>query len=133
MGSVEIKSCYDSTALTLTALGDDFGELAFSAELSGAPFNGLVRSSTWHNGPPTLLFQELARDWQGWNGKKEWAALEGELRLTATCDSGGHIALTVHLSQQSGDFTASATIWLEAGQLDQVFQRVNAVLPTERR
>jgi len=133
MGSVEIKSCYDSTTLTLTVLGDEFGETGFSAEISGAPFNGAVRSSTWHNGPPTLLFQELAQDWKGWRGEKEWAALEGELRLTATCDSRGHIALAVYLSEQSGDFTASATIWLEAGQLERVFQRVNAVLPTERR
>ena len=133
MSSVEIKSCYDSTTLIFTLLGDDHGETAFSAEISNAPFNGRVESSTWHVGPPTLLFQEMARDWKGWSGKKEWAALEGELRLTATSDSSGHITVAVYLSYQSGDFTASATISLEAGQLDRVYSNINAVLPTGGR
>src|SRR6476620_9522100 len=131
MSSVEIKSCYDPTTLTLTLLGDDCGEIAFSAAISNAPFNGGVESSTWHVGPATLLFQEMARDWKGWGGKKEWRALEGELRLTATCDSCGNITLAVHLSRESGGFTASATISLEAGQLDRVFNEINAVLPTD--
>ena len=133
MPSVEIKSCCDPTTLTFTRLGDDHGELAFSAQISCAPFNGCVESSTWHVGPPTLLFQEMARDWKGWRGKKEWQALAGELRLTATCDSRGHIALAVHLSRDSGEFTASATIALEAGQLDRIYNEIDAVLPVNRQ
>ena len=112
-------------------LSRDSEQTAFSAEISNAPFIGQIDSSTYFCGPPTILFQEMARDWKGWPGTKEWRALDGELSITASSDSVGHITLITEMSYQSGDFLLSATITLEAGQLEQVFRAVNSLLPLD--
>jgi hypothetical protein len=47
--------------------------------------------------PPADLFEDIARNWQGWSGPKRWAAGEGEYSLSATSDSTGHITLVAEL------------------------------------
>ena len=83
-------------------------------------FFGRVIVSTYHSGPPSLLFEELARQWRGWEREKQWAALEDELRLTATCDHTGHITLKVILrdSGHANGWRLNASLELEAGQLE---------------
>ncbi|MEO8002398.1 MAG: DUF6228 family protein [Arenimonas sp.] len=131
MQSIDIKSCDDATTLTFTLLSSDSEQIAFSAQISGAPFVGQVDSSTYFCGPPTLLFQEMARDWRGWSGTKEWRALDGELSIVASSDSLGHVTLITEMSYQSRNFTLSAKLILEAGQLDQVLRAVNSIMPLD--
>jgi len=69
---------------------------------------------------PTKLFEEMASEWQGWKGEKNWGSLEGEFDISATSDSTGHITLVA--SVRSGHLPpCSKTITeliLEAGQLE---------------
>lgn len=72
------------------------------------------------------LFASLARDWRGWAGERSHESLEGHLRLSATCDSLGHVSLRVVLR---GDFVGSNwraedTLSLEAGQLERIAKEV---------
>ena len=65
------------------------------------------------------LFEDLAANWRGWLGRKEWRSLEGELRLTAECDRLGHVWITTELGQGSpAAWTATLVVLVEAGQLD---------------
>ena len=120
--SVTIKSAKDATRLIFS---DAAGE-SFTAALESPHFSGRVVVSTYHSGPPSLLFDEMARDWQGWERKKEWAALEDELRLTASSDHTGHIELVVIMRDYSdpADWRLQATLELEAGQLEELARAV---------
>ena len=43
------------------------------------------------------LFAEIATDWRGWEGKRTWSSLEGEIQLSATHDGLGTVALAVEI------------------------------------
>jgi hypothetical protein len=114
--SLTIGSANDATRLTFS---DVDGE-SFCAALESAAFAGRVLASTYFSGPPSLLFSEMAANWRGWAGVKEWAALDDDLRLSATADRTGHIALevTMRACGTAADWQLVATLHLEAGQLE---------------
>jgi hypothetical protein len=116
--SVTIKSARDATRLTFS---DAVGE-SFVASLESAHFQARVVVSIYVSGPPSLLFDEMAREWRGWEGKKEWAALEDELRITASSDRTGHVAVVIAMRNISDppDWRLQATLELEAGQLEEL-------------
>jgi hypothetical protein len=72
--------------------------------------------------PPTVLFDDIAKQWSGWKGIKTWDAMEGELRISATSDSTGHI--TIHFEVPGNNVTAcwsaKFTIVVEAGQVERL-------------
>jgi hypothetical protein len=46
-----------------------------------------------------MLFDEMAREWRGWSGTKEWASLEGELSLSCTADGKGHVDIAIDVRE----------------------------------
>lgn len=129
--STVIKSANYGTTLELFEHDGDY----FSVRLHGPEFHGAGRVYAC---PPTGLdtfFQDLANHWRGWSGKKEWASLEGELSLTATSDSTGHTSLVVRL--KSGpypfDWTLTAVLAIEAGQLEPLAKRISEFLSATGR
>ena len=76
----------------------------------------------------TALFAEMARDWRGWEGSRSIESLEGQLRLSATSDRLGHIRLRVELrgDPAGSDWHAADTLFLDAGQLDDLAERAKA-------
>jgi hypothetical protein len=123
--SVTIMSARDGTKLTFS----DVTKNSFLASLENLKFSGCVVVSTYLSGPPSLLFEEMALQWRGWEGKKEWAALEGELRLTATSDHTGHIELVVVMGDfaNPANWQLEASLQLEAGQLEQLARSTTAL------
>lgn len=79
-----------------------------------------------HSGPPSVLFDEIARDWMGWEGTKTWAALDDELRIEATADLTGHTMLVVTMcdSYDPANWSLMATLELEAGSLVELAKAV---------
>jgi hypothetical protein len=66
------------------------------------------------------FFEDLGENWwTGWSDEKAYRSLEGHLELKATRDKLGHVFLRVELHDRlaRGDWTAGATLELEAGQL----------------
>jgi hypothetical protein len=123
--SVTIQSAKDATRLSFSnAVGE-----SFTAVLESSHFSGRVVVSTYHSGPPSLLFEKMAREWRGWEGKKEWTALEDELRLTASTDLTGHTELLVIMRDYSdpADSRLQATLQLEAGQLEELARAMTRV------
>jgi len=114
---LRLPSCEDGAVLELDAHNSDY----FRATLR---HRGLVAESLVGSyqsfGLPEFL-GEMARDWRGWAGERQWTSFETELTLRATADRTGHIALEVRL--QGGTYPkwyAQATLILEAGQLEQL-------------
>ena len=77
--------------------------------------------------PPTQLLQALVPCWSGWEGKKSWYSMEGELEIDATSDRTGHITLLVRIPGDSAvSWSALARVVIEAGQLEAVAQAAEA-------
>jgi len=72
------------------------------------------------------LFASLSHDWQGWQGERTWASIEGEFRIIATTTRTGRVTLMVELTHTDGtdDWRVSVPIFAEAGQLDSIAHRV---------
>ena len=52
--------------------------------------------------PLADFFADVADDWRGWSGTKEWNGMEGGLRLSCTHDKVGHVTMRVSFSPHSG-------------------------------
>jgi hypothetical protein len=61
------------------------------------------------------LFAEIATDWRGWEGKRTWSSLEGEIQLIATHDRLATVALTVEV--RSDVHVAAGYLWSATGLL----------------
>ena len=74
------------------------------------------------------LFTSIARDWQGWQGERTWASIEGEFRITATTTRLGRVTLMVQLAHTDGedDWRLTIPVFTEAGQLEGIARRAAA-------
>lgn len=72
--------------------------------------------------PPAQLLQALVPVWRGWQGKKSWCSMEGELEIDATSDHTGHITLLIRIPGyvQATPWSAEANVVVEAGQIEAV-------------
>jgi hypothetical protein len=67
------------------------------------------------------FFGDLAVNWKGWSGEKKWSSLEGEVELSCSCDSLGHIEIGVTLNGRlSGGWIVRNPLFVDAGQLEQI-------------
>jgi len=118
--STTIKSAHDGMTLEFFDRGGD----RFKVGIRGSHVSGTASISSFEPVKSRLadFFRDLAVHWEGWKGKREWASLEGDLALSATSDSTGHISLQVRL--RSGpypfDWSLSVTLLIEAGQLERI-------------
>ena len=122
--SVTLKSAHDGTSLELFDRGGGY----FRARVVGPNVEATATVYEYEPAHLKQFFADLAGNWKGWKGKKEWQSLEGELAMRATIDSAGHISLSVHLRSGSYpfDWKLTAVILLEAGQLDRIAHAVAA-------
>jgi hypothetical protein len=108
----------------------------FKVELSGSDINGVALVYSFEPRASSLVsfFHDLAINWRGWRGKKEWRSLEGELAVTATSDSTGHISILVRL--RSGpypfEWRLEAMMLVEAGQLGKISSSIQKFFETDQ-
>lgn len=69
---------------------------------------------------PYSLFEEMKREWAGWQDRKTWTAAEGECSLSATHDATGHVTLTPEIENRKSYWKATADFIIEAGQLNAI-------------
>jgi Family of unknown function (DUF6228) len=114
MTSVCIESAEHAAALELSPFSDAF----FLANLRSQGASGTARVSTFMCRGVAELFVYFADNWKGWDGKKEWGSLEGELSIAAQSDSLGHVFLEVRLREGApAIWTLQVKLTLEAGTL----------------
>ena len=102
---------------------------SYAVELRASNFSACtVVENPGYGNPPSQLLKELAANWRGWKGVKSWLALEGELKIEATCDALGHVTLSFTIPAYSGQkqWTASAKVVCEAGQLEALAKEAQA-------
>jgi hypothetical protein len=125
--STIIKSAHNGTTLEFFDRESDY----FKIRICGSDFQGaiLVYSFEPTSSGLTSFFRDLAVHWRGWQGKKEWSSLEGELKFAATSDSTGHISLSVQIRQGAGSFgwLLSAVLLIEAGNLEQLTHNIEKI------
>ena len=66
------------------------------------------------------FFEDLAENWKGFDGEKQWSSLEGEFSLICISDSLGHFALEVTIRDNEDTQYARKTIFIESGQLEKI-------------
>jgi len=67
------------------------------------------------------LFQEMARDWRGWDDVRKWATLEGEVELGFSIDRLGHVTVRIRMLLDAvRAWRVEATVMLESGYLDEL-------------
>jgi hypothetical protein len=67
------------------------------------------------------LVSELAADWRGWDGLREWATYERGLVLRFDHDGLGHVGVAVELREYSGSgWRVRGDVSVDAGQLDRL-------------
>ncbi|MFE7705828.1 DUF6228 family protein [Streptomyces sp. NPDC057486] len=85
----------------------------------------------------TAFLEELATDYQGWDGERSWQTNDRDLTVSAAFRSGGYVGLTWALrpwTQAAGGWGASVTTWLEAGeQMTSLAADVRAFLAEEHQ
>ena len=76
------------------------------------------------------FFEELAVNWKGWEGVKQWHSVEEDFALSCTSDSLGHVAMevTVKSGVYEDDWCVKAVIQVEAGQLEEIAAKVKQFL-----
>jgi hypothetical protein len=80
------------------------------------------------------LFEDLAADWRGREGVKQWHPVEEDFALSCKSDGPGHVAMEVTLKSgvYEDDWCVKAVIHLEAGQLEEVAAKVKQPLHAGR-
>ncbi|MFF0435506.1 DUF6228 family protein [Streptomyces sp. NPDC004327] len=71
------------------------------------------------DGDLTSFLEQLAADYRGWDGERNWQSDDRDLAVSAVFRSGGHIGLTWTVRpwrKTAGGWSASVTTWLEAGE-----------------
>jgi len=111
--------------------------VTWALELPGLRALDEVWLASWEGGPESLarFFADLATNWKGWEGTKEWAGGSGETRLAATHDGVGHVELAVTLKAHwrgqppfPDEWAVSGVLALEPGSLEEIARGVGAVL-----
>lgn len=81
-----------------------------------------------------LFFEEIEREWRGWNGDRTWESLEGDLRIEAR-HAHGHVQLRVTLRHLVPDWgrsgwSATADLTVDPGEeLSQIVRDLRALAP----
>jgi len=72
------------------------------------------------------LFMSIASEWRGWKGIKQWASIEGDFSISATCDSLGHVMLNIILVEFDGPepWMSEVQLGLEPSQTDDIAKSI---------
>jgi hypothetical protein len=123
MDSTVIKS--GNTAATLTFSERDGGYFFVTYESPSVK----LRKRVWGYTDCEFLvnlFEFIAKEWKGWDGAQEWASIEGEFGISATCDNLGHVMLTITIKEFDGPevWSSQVSLGLDAGQTENIAKKV---------
>lgn len=115
----EIKSVDSDLKFTFTDIVKD----SFKIIISSNSLNTVreVYSFTDSDGIAKLL-EELASKSTPWPGREEWESLEGEFKISATCNHFGHVKFCIEIHQigSDEDWSVNAELKTEFGQLPKI-------------
>jgi hypothetical protein len=79
-------------------------------------------------GRPYQFFRELANDWRGWDGARDWIDIGGQFKVSATHDRSSKVILSVTLTDYL--VTLVGCVSLEPGaELDRLASYLESIFP----
>ncbi|MFN2556429.1 MAG: DUF6228 family protein [Nitriliruptorales bacterium] len=84
----------------------------YDATLTVAGMHATTAVYTYGDDGLPDFFRALAESWRGWEGKREWNSLEGQLNFDAESDRLGHVTLRASLRPSAYPHTWSAALSL---------------------
>ncbi|NUV69657.1 hypothetical protein G6W57_21325 [Streptomyces sp. CAI-121] len=139
--SVSIR-CQDNASVSVTfcnRFSFDADAVHYAVELCAPGLTARVDEVVawiWDSDLSAFL-EELATDYQGWEGGRSWHTNDRDLTLSAAFRPGGYVGLTWALrpwTQAAGGWGASVTAWLEAGeQMTSLAADIRAFLAEEHQ
>jgi hypothetical protein len=120
-----IKSSASDRELIFLAIRESH----FTVEFRSIEIRATREGYRFHDLPgPEKFFSRLAAHKRPWAGSDDWASLEGEFSIAATCDHLGHVFFSVSICGPFGaadEWRASASITSELGQLPKLAEDAN--------
>jgi hypothetical protein len=120
VSKLSLKSSKSDAAVELSDVdGDSFRVSVVARDHSASR---IVYGYTDAFGVPAL-FAQAAQEWRGWDGRKVWQSIEGELQLALSHDRRGHVTLGIRLRSNPGgadSWQQEAEIGLDSGQLEAI-------------
>lgn len=122
---ITIKSVDSGTILRFFDIEGDYFSIYFESESAKA-----VRKIWGYTDCEFLvdMFSFMAESWKGWDEELSWSSIEEEFEVSATCDKLGHVKLCILINNYnegaSEPFSLKASLNIEAGQLDEIAQRI---------
>ncbi len=110
----DLERDHHGTADRLKATITDVGLVASARVVFNTHINDASALAT--------MFEEIAGQWRGWDGTRQWQALESPFRLCFTHDGIGHIRAEVTLGSgfYPEDWSVKACLILEPGALEEL-------------
>lgn len=123
MDSVVIKSANTAATLTFSERDGDYFCVAYESP------SVKLRKRVWGYIDCEILvnlFEFIAKEWKGWDGAQEWASIEGEFGMSATCDKLGHVMLIITIKEFDGPevWSSQVRLGLDAGQTENIAKKV---------
>ncbi|MBW4691725.1 MAG: hypothetical protein KME27_08130 [Lyngbya sp. HA4199-MV5] len=127
MLKVTIKSANTDAKLEFSEVGNEYFTVTFSSVSLSASHR--VWGYTGDCERLVSLFVEMAENWTGWEGIKNWDAIEDDFSLSCTSDKLGHITLEVELVGRDTPelWSAKFNVEVEAGQLEKIANEMKAL------
>lgn len=133
--SVELRSAQGERTLRMGSplhpWDDDFVDVI--VQLDGQGLHAETSMRTIGGDGLVTFLEQLASDYRGWDGSREWRSLDDQLHISATWRSRGRVALHFTLRPTVYEFgwEAGATFEVEAGaELELLATNVSRLLTT---
>lgn len=99
----------------------------FSVRLKSQAIECVARVYAYEDGHRLAsTFKEMAENWKGWIGKKEWEALEGEFVVSFSVNSTGHVTAQFILSPGlDREWEVKGAVSFGAGELELLSKRMS--------
>lgn len=81
--------------------------------------------------PSIRFFEEMNKEWKGWQGLKVWDAMTGEYSMSASFKPTGLILLVADINSQTSntDWKSTLALPIEPGQLDNYTEKLETFSP----
>ncbi len=84
-----------------------------------------VYSYSPHSDAIESVFEKLGKLQNPWGGDISWVSLEGEFYINFTCDSVGHVLLSVEINNRNEQFKINCGLNLDFGQLQEISRKAS--------
>jgi hypothetical protein len=128
MTIIEFKSSENGSLLSFQKTNQWNDEIEFEVSVRTHHFSGKSTATTFINGSPSSLFNEMAKDWRGWHGTKTWSDLESKVAINASIDALGHVTLEIKLQGTDHVNYLHVCLLFDAGQLEDMANQITELL-----